>query len=116
MPQFDNNKIIESFDENENKSGVVTSVIMFRLKERNDENRFLVKEKLLSMKGVIKQLKDIKVEANQIAGSSSFDIVMIAKYDNMDDFNEYASNPFHLQVGKFVLELCEQTGSVIYEK
>jgi len=95
---------------------MVTSVIMFRLKESNDENRSLVKEKLLSMKGVVKQIKDIRVETNQITGSSSFDIVMIAKYNNMDDFNEYASDPFHLQVGKFALELCEQTASVIYEK
>ena len=41
---------------------MVTSIIMFKLKEKTDENIAQIKEKLMGMKGKIVQLSDIKVK------------------------------------------------------
>jgi len=94
---------------------MVTSIIMFKLKEKTDENITQIKEKLMGMKGKIVQLNDIKVKHNLRDNSSSFDAVMIAEYNSMNDFDEYAIHPVHVEVGKFVLSLCEKTTSVLYE-
>jgi hypothetical protein len=94
---------------------MVTSVIMFKLKEKTAENNASLKEKLMGMKGKIMQLKDIKVESNVRNSPAGFDAVMIAEYDSIKDFDEYAVHPVHVEVGTFILSLCEQTASVFYE-
>ena len=86
---------------------MVTSIIMFKLKEKTDENIAQLKEKLMGMKGGIVQLKDIKVKRNLRNGPSNFDAVMIAEYNSIKDFDEYVIHPVHVEVGKFILSLCE---------
>ena len=95
---------------------MIVSTILFKLKEKSDENFSLVEEKLMSMKGKIAQLKDIKVNANLRNSPADFDMIMIAEYESLKDFDEYAAHPVHVEVGKFVLNLCEQTASVLYTK
>jgi hypothetical protein len=89
---------------------------MFKLKEKTDENVVLVKEKLLGMKGKIDQLQDIVVAKNLRAGPNGFDVVMIAKYNSMKDFEEYIAHPVHVERGTYVLSLCEETASVCFEE
>jgi hypothetical protein len=94
---------------------MITNTIMFKLKEKTGENRALAREKLLGLKGAIPQLKDIRIEFNTRGGPSGFDVLMIAVYDSMQDFDEYIAHPAHVEAGQFVLGLCEQTASVCYE-
>jgi hypothetical protein len=88
---------------------------MFKLKEKKDENAALIKEKLMGMKGQIAQLKDIQVKSQLRNTPTSFDVLMIANYNSQKDFDEYITHPVHVEVGKFVISLCEQTASVLYE-
>ena len=94
---------------------MVTSIIIFKLKEKTDENAAQIKEKLTGMKGKIAQLKDIKVKYNLRTSPSSFDVVMIAEYNSIEDFDEYAVHPVHVEAGNFILSLCEQISSILYE-
>ena len=71
---------------------------------------------LLEMKGNIEQLHDIEVNVNIRSGAAAFDVIMIAKYESMQKFNEYISHPYHMGVGKYVQDACEQTASVCYEE
>ena len=95
---------------------MVTSIIMFKLKEKTDANAALIKEKLMGMKGKIDQLKDIKVQFHLRNNPNSFDAVMIAEYDSLKDFDEYAAHPVHVEAGSFVVGLCEQISSFLYEE
>jgi hypothetical protein len=88
---------------------------MFKLKEKKDENVAQIKEKLLGMKGQIAQLKDIQVKTHLRNSPTSFDVLMIAQYNSAKDFDEYITHPVHVEVGKFVIGLSEQTASVLYE-
>jgi hypothetical protein len=94
---------------------MITSVIMFKLKEKKDENAAQIKEKLLGMKGQIAQLKDITVKTHLRSSPTSFDVMMIATYNSIQDFDDYVVHPVHVEAGKFVISLCEQTASVLYE-
>jgi hypothetical protein len=70
----------------------------------------------MGMKGKTAQLKGIKVKTNLRGGPAGFDLMMIAEYDSIKDFNEYIIHPIHGEVGKFMVSLCEQTASVLYEE
>jgi hypothetical protein len=94
---------------------MITNIILFKLKEKTGEKSALVKEKLLSLKGAVPQLKDIRLESNARTGPTAFDIVMIATYDSMKDFEDYIAHPTHVEVGKFVVNLCVETASACYE-
>ena len=95
---------------------MTVNVVMLKLKERTDENIAALQQKLLEMRGNIEQLKEIKVEANIRSGATGFDILMITKYESMQDFNEYISHPLHMSVGQYVQDVCGQTASVCYEE
>ncbi|MDR2516465.1 MAG: Dabb family protein [Spirochaetaceae bacterium] len=94
---------------------MVTSVILFKLKEKNDENIVRIREKLLGMQGKIPELKSITVKNNVRSSPTGFDAVMIAVYDSIKDFEAYAVHPVHVEAGNFILKLCEQTASALYE-
>ena len=94
---------------------MITSVILFKLKEKNDENTARITEKLLGMNGKIPQLKGITVKNNVRNSPAGFDAVMIAEYDSIQDFEAYAVHPVHVEAGNFIMNLCEQTASVLYE-
>ena len=95
---------------------MVVNVVMLKLKERTDENTAALKRTLLEMKGNIELLSDIKVEVNIRSGAAAFDVIMMTKYDSMQKFNEYLIHPYHMGVGKYVQDVCEQTASVCYEE
>ena len=95
---------------------MVVNEIMLKLKEKTDENITELQNILLGMKGNIEQLHDIKVNVNICTGAAAFDVLMITKYDSMQKFNEYITHPYHMEVGKYVLGVCEQTASVCYEE
>ena len=95
---------------------MIVNEIMLKLRERTDENIAALKKTLLEMEGNIEQLSDIKVKVNIRSGAAAFDLIMVAKYDSMEKFNEYISHPYHMGVGKYVQDVCEQTASVCYEE
>ena len=95
---------------------MIVNEIMLKLKEKTDENITTLQNTLLEMKGNIEQLHDIKVNVNIRSGAAAFDVLVIAKYDSMQKFNEYISYPYHIEVGKYVLDVCEKTASVCYEE
>jgi hypothetical protein len=95
---------------------MIVSTIMLKLGEGTDKNISAIKQKLLAMKEEIKQIKELVVETNIRSGVTSHDVLMIAKYASMQDFDEYVSHPFHVNVGKQVQEVCKQIASVCYEE
>ena len=95
---------------------MIINEIMLKLRKKTEENIAALQNVLLEMKGNIEQLHDIKAHANIRSGAAAFDVIMIAKYDSMEKFNEYISHPYHVGVGKYIQEVCEQVASVCYEE
>ena len=93
---------------------MIVSTVLLKLKSA--ENFSPIKEKLMGMKGKIPQLKDMKVMANVRSSPGGFDMIMIAEYNSLADFDEYVAHPVHVEVGEFVVGLCEQIASVLHEK
>jgi hypothetical protein len=94
---------------------MITNNLLLKLKERNSENIAKTRDVLLSMQGKIEFLRDLKVEQDIRHGESSYDIVLIAQFSSMDDFNAYLVHPVHVEVAKYIASVLESAAAVCYE-
>lgn len=94
---------------------MITNTLLLKLKDRSPENIEKVRAILLNMNGKIANLINLKVEVNIRSGPSSYDVLLIAKYDSMADFEEYLTHPAHIEVGKYIASVLESSASVCYE-
>lgn len=74
-----------------------THIVFFKLKEANKENVNFVKERLLSLDGNIPKLRYIEVGEDVIRSERSFDVSLITRFDNKEDYEEYATCKYHVE-------------------
>ncbi len=89
---------------------------MLKLKNRSDESILKVEEELLSMRGNIEGLQDIRVELNIRKVESNFDMMLITKFETMEDCEAYIVHPFHLNVLDNIGSNVESSAVVCYER
>lgn len=74
-----------------------THIVLFKLKEPTTENLKFVEKTLLSMNGMIKELKQLEVGVDVIKGDRSYDVGIITRFDNKEDYLSYDVNEFHVE-------------------
>jgi hypothetical protein len=89
--------------------------MLLKLKNRDNETIVKVRDTLLSMKGKIQYLQDIKVYTDVRHGATSYDIAVVAQYSSMKDFEAYLVHPVHVEVGKYIKSVLDSSTSVCYE-
>jgi hypothetical protein len=94
---------------------MITNNLLLKLKERNSENIAKTRDVLLSMQGKIEFLRDLKVELDIRHGESSYDIMLIAQFASMEDFDAYLVHPAHVKVAKYIASVLESAAAVCYE-
>jgi hypothetical protein len=94
---------------------MITNNLLLKLKERNNENIIKARDVLQSMQGKIELLRDLKIEMDIRHGASSYDIMLIAQFASMEDFDAYLAHPVHIEVAKYIASVLESTAAVCYE-
>lgn len=94
---------------------MITHVVCFKLKERNEETAQAVKEKLLSLQGRVPTLLSIEVGVDVLHSERSFDVVLISKFASLADLDAYQVHPYHVEVGQYVRSVSEKSIAVDYE-
>ena len=94
---------------------MITNTLLLKLKDRNKENISKTMDVLLSMQGKIEVLRDLKVAADIRHGPSSYDLMLIVKFDSMEDLNAYLTHPAHLAVGKYIAGVVDASAAVCYK-
>ncbi len=94
---------------------MVKHIVFFKLKENSSKNLEEVKEKLLSLKKHIKLLKEIEVGIDFKKSERSYDIALITVFENEEDLNTYAIDPYHLEVVKFIKERAKDSKTVDFK-
>lgn len=94
---------------------MITNTQMLKLKDRSGDNIAKAQEVLLSMQGKIEFLRDLKVDVNIRQGSSSYDLLMSAQYDSLEDLEAYIIHPVHVEVAKYIVGVLETSAVVCYE-
>ena len=77
---------------------MVKHIVMYRLKDRTQENANALRDKFLSMKGKIDVLKDIDAGVDVLRSPRSFDVVLTCLFDSMQDMEIYQNHAVHIPV------------------
>lgn len=94
---------------------MLTNTLLIKLKERSPETIAKTKATLLSMSGKIEALRDLQVEVDIRNGGSSYDILLVTRFDSMADMEAYLIHPVHVEVSQYVGSVMETGASVCYE-
>ncbi|GHU16706.1 hypothetical protein FACS1894163_06550 [Spirochaetia bacterium] len=94
---------------------MITNNLFIKLKKRDAGNIEKTKNILLSMKGKIPVLLNIQVEADVKAGESSYDLMLITKFNTLEDKDIYLAHPVHVEVSNYIKEAMESGASLCYE-
>ncbi|ARC84056.1 stress responsive A/B Barrel domain protein [Clostridium argentinense CDC 2741] len=92
-----------------------THIVFFKLKETTQKNLQKAKNILLSMEGNIPMLKYLEVGVDELHTERSYDIVLITRFDSVDDMNAYKIHPYHVaQVLAPLKDMIESSKAVDY--
>lgn len=80
-----------------------THIVLFKLKESTIENLEFVAKTLLSMNGKIEELKHLEVGVDVVRSDRSYDVGIITRFDNKEDYLAYDVNEFHVEKVKKVI-------------
>ncbi len=80
-----------------------THIVLFKLKESTTENLEFVAKTLLSMNGKVEELKHLEVGVDVVRSDRSYDIGLITRFDNKEDYLAYDVNEFHVEKVKKVI-------------
>ena len=95
---------------------MIKHVVFFKFrKDVSEKERETGIRKLRELPSLIDFIRSFEVGIDQLHSPRSWDAVLIATYDNMDDLSRYASHPAHVPAAEFMRTLCESVGSVDYE-
>lgn len=94
---------------------MITNHLLLKLKDPKNENINKAAEVLRSMQGKIEPLRTLQVETDIRRGPSSYDILLVARFDSMQDFDAYLAHPVHVEVATYIGTVVGNVASVCYE-
>ncbi len=94
---------------------MVKHIVFFKLQDNSLKNKELVKEKIMSMKGKIEELKYIEVGINFSLEERAYDLALVSEFETKEDLKSYAINPLHVKIIEFLKDLGITTKVVDYE-
>lgn len=99
---------------------MITHIVVFKLKDSAEgrsksENAIIMKKMLEDLIDKIDVLKSMKVGLDVLHSDRSFDIGLIAEFDNLDDLAIYANHPDHLEAVEFIRKVRTESISVDWQ-
>jgi len=94
---------------------MVKHIVMFKLNEKTSENMNRATNSLRSLEGNIETLKSVEIGTDFLESDRSYDIVLIAHFENREGLKIYGNHENHLPVVKIMRSLCSSSVVVDYE-
>ena len=91
---------------------MIKHIVMYRLKDRTRQNADALCEKFMSMQGKIDVLRHIEAGVDEVRSDRGVDVVLVCRFDSMEDMEIYKTHPVHLPVMAYVREVVEKSHSV----
>lgn len=88
---------------------MLTHVVMFKLKDRSPEAVEATANVLRNMEGKIDVLRHIEVGLDVQHLERSYDIVLITKFDSLEDLEVYSHHPVHVEVINHMKQVLDGT-------
>ena len=94
---------------------MITHIVLFKLKDRSSRSVGKARDVLLGMRGKIPQLRHLEVGVDILHSQRSYDIVLITKFDSLEELQAYQAHPVHVEVAKYMTSVRESSVTVDYE-
>ena len=95
---------------------MITHIVLFKLSNPTSEGMAEVRDKLLSMRGKIPQLRHLEAGIDVIRSERSHDVALVTRFDSLDDLQAYQVHPYHAgEVVPLMKSVCSAIASVDYE-
>ena len=94
---------------------MITHIVLFKLLDRSPESIEKARVKLASLAGKIPQLRHFEVGTDVLHTDRSYDLALVAKFENLEDLNAYQIHPLHQEVVKYILSVRQSIVAVDYE-
>ena len=95
---------------------MIRHVVFFKFKpEISASDRDSGIAALRALPGKIDLIRTFELGEDVLCSPRSWDLVLIATYDNLASLQKYADHPEHVPVAALLKSLCETIGSVDYE-
>ena len=97
-------------------TGMLNHVVMFRFKKSASESAIAdVVEGLRRLPGIIAEIKEFQVGRDLSHLARSYDLALIAGFENLESLGSYDAHPAHRAVVEKIKELSESIVSVDFE-
>ncbi|MGO9645943.1 MAG: Dabb family protein [Candidatus Bathyarchaeia archaeon] len=93
---------------------MISHVVAAKLKDRSPKNVESTRVLLESLRGKIPGLHHLDVGIDVGRSKLAYDIVLIAKFDDLDGLQVYREHPLHVPVVNKLMELAESVVVVDY--
>lgn len=94
---------------------MIKHIVLYRLNDPTEENALALKEKFLSMRGKIPQLKRIEAGIDIVKSDRSYDVALVCEFDRLEDLETYRVCDVHLPVMAYVKSVTACSHCVDYE-
>lgn len=94
---------------------MITHVVFFKLAEPSKETAQTIKTKLMTLPAKIPQIKHYEVGINIIESERNYDLVLISKFDTLEDLNTYQVHPDHQEVVTYIKSVASSIPAVDYD-
>ncbi len=85
---------------------MITHIVLFKLNDEDKENKAEAMGLLQGLDGRIPTLRGITVGEDLSRAKRSYDVGIIARFDDMDGLESYRVDPAHVAVAKRLNEIC----------
>lgn len=94
---------------------MIKHIVMWKFKEGEQENMMIFRDRLLSLRGKIPEIRSMEVGINMNPSDRSFDAVLVSEFDSLEALRAYSANPLHVEVSAFCKSIRTASHSVDYE-
>ena len=93
---------------------MLVHVVMFKLKDRTQEQAQALKAKLDALPAKIDLIQSSEVGINMVESVRAYDVVLISKFDSLESMQAYQVHADHQEVLAYVREVTDGIVAVDY--
>lgn len=94
---------------------VFRHIVLYRLKDRSEEAKQTLKNRFLTLRGNVPQVKEIEVGTDCLFSGRSYDVALIITFERKEDLTIYKADPFHVALSEYVHSVIESSVSCDFE-
>jgi len=95
---------------------MITHIVLFKLKNRTAEEVEGALRALRALEGVVPTLRGLTVGADVVQAARSYDIGLIARFDDLAGLKAYREHPEHVAVAKYLGSISSSIVAVDFEE